>query len=148
MLKLLGLNHGWEIVRSWCTQEPKAARKLIEPAASYSIKCPEIEKLKDYRVTPNKGFWNNFPQNTKKLSATTKVKIDILQNFIDKCKKHWTAKDKWIANKCIRNLTFGSKIHFKKNQEPFYFSIVNWIKKMSSLDPSRDPLVKISVSIL
>jgi hypothetical protein len=74
MLKQLGLNQGWNIVRSWCTQKPKAAEKLVEQPASFSKKCPEIEKLNDYRVTPNKGFWNKFPKNTKKISATTKVK--------------------------------------------------------------------------
>jgi hypothetical protein len=158
MLKLHGLNDGWKIVRSWCTQEPRPAEKLVETPASYSKKCPEIVKLNDYRVAPNKGFWNNFPKNTKKISATTKVKIDTLQNLIDKCKKYWTAKDKWIANKCIKNLTFGSKIHFTKDREPFYSSknahsafvhgemitdsIANWIKKDIVIGPFDGPPCK------
>ena len=80
-----------------------------------SLKCPEIPILDSYVKNPGDNFWAKFPSKQIPEKAETRIKVEILEQYVKKTKKVFTCHQLLRANKCIKFLRYGAPSYQKKS---------------------------------
>ena len=72
------------------------------------LKNPEIPQLQDYRLIPEKKFWESFPQKALPVKAETEVLTEVFEELIDKASCKMTACEFRRARKVVSDLKNGA----------------------------------------
>ena len=80
-------------------------------------KCPEVETLSDYRVTPDKSFWDTFPFNPLPDRIECDINVVNLSMLIEDCKSWLTQAQLFRALSSVNDLLYGAS-SCQKNELP------------------------------
>ena len=80
-------------------------------------KCPEVETLSDYRVTPDKSFWDTFPFNPLPDRIECDINVVNLSMLIEDCKSWLTQAQFFRALSSVNDLLYGAS-SCQKNELP------------------------------
>ena len=104
----------------------------------------EIPDLSDYTRPPNSDFWKIFPSHNPKVDSKPPVKRSHFRKFVQKHWFSWTAHQRAVAKRALRNLSAGCLVKLVKalgkqkcknansafkNGKLITDAIVSWIKK-------------------
>ena len=98
---------GWREVCDWL-DESVGVKEPEDPLIKEPLlKNPEIPQLQDYRLVPEKQFWERFPKKALPVKAETEVLTEVFEELINKASCKMTACELRRARKVVSDLKNG-----------------------------------------